>query len=69
MICETCSEEVQNPVEGVNVHTERGYQWHTRCARIRFVDGSPVLDVPSPGRMIPETIMRGDRNRGGANEA
>jgi len=58
--CETCGEEVKVPVEGVNVITSREYMFCVRCVEFDYVGGKPVVKFPSPGKMIPETILEED---------
>ena len=60
--CSTCGCVAQHPVQGVDVHEERGYLWCARCAPIIFVNGEPRLnEFPAAGKMIPETIIHKER--------
>lgn len=49
--CETCGDVTNAPVDGVNVVEHEGHFYCAKCARIEFVAGSPVVHLPSPGRM------------------
>jgi len=65
MICATCARGVV-PVEGVTAVRSRGYWWCTHCASITYYDGQPVVAFPSPGMLIPITIMHEEGGDGRA---
>jgi len=54
------------PVEGVTAVRSRGYWWCTHCASITYYDGQPVVAFPSPGMLIPITIMHEEGGDGRA---
>jgi hypothetical protein len=56
MTCSTCLKEII-PVEGVTCITQREYKWHIGCASIYYIDGKPVVDFPSDGKLMPKTII------------
>jgi hypothetical protein len=35
----------------------RGYAWHRSCCKILVIEGEEVVDFPSDGKLIPETII------------
>ena len=59
LTCETCGNS-NVPVPGVTVVWSRGYYWCAHCADIESVDGEPIVQFPSNGKMSPDTICEGD---------
>ena len=57
--CDKCKDFVI-PVEGVTSVSSRGYHWCVKHARIRKIYGDIVVEFPSEGKLIPETIMIGE---------
>lgn len=57
MKCETCGATVTTPVEGINVISSRDYLWHAVCADVIWINGKAVVDFPSNGKLIPDTIL------------
>jgi len=49
--CDTCGDVTTVPVPGVNVVESGEALYCAKCARIQFIAGSPVVEVPSRGRM------------------
>jgi hypothetical protein len=61
--CETCGKAVRHPIEGVNIHTERGDMWCVHCAPIIMRMGKPVLDESAEnarGRLVGKKEMSDD---------
>lgn len=58
LYCSDCQQWIR-PVEGVTALFDRGYWWCAKCCRIAYWSkGRAVIDFPSPGKLVPETIMR-----------
>ena len=56
--CDTCKASTTAPVDGVNVIRQYDYWWCAHCVKVfKWEDGRPIVDFPSPGMMIPSTIM------------
>jgi len=55
--CDLCNEWMI-PVEGVNCIKQADYYYCAKHTAFEYIDGKPfVTEFPSPGRMIPETIL------------
>jgi hypothetical protein len=39
----------------------RGYWWCPECAKIWWKDKEPIIEFPSPGKFVPETITHSGR--------
>jgi len=57
--CDECG-EWKIPVAGVTAFRSQGYWWCSLHAKFDFVDGKIRLAFPSPGKLIPKTILTGD---------
>ena len=44
-------------INGITAIYSRGYWWCAHCVKFYYVAGEPVVDFPSPGKLIPETIL------------
>ena len=53
MKCDVCG---QLPASD-EVIFSRGYFWHRPCCRLIVVDGDELVNFPSDGKLIPETII------------
>jgi hypothetical protein len=56
VMCHECSRENTAPDLSAAIHS-RGYWWCRKHARVIVVAGFEVVDFPSEGKLIPETIM------------
>jgi hypothetical protein len=55
--CEMCGEVVSSNDRG-NIIVSRGYWFHAPCTEIAFWRGNQsVTAFPSPGKLIPSTIL------------
>jgi hypothetical protein len=61
LICDTCGRKVI-PVEGVTSVESRGYLWCAHCANITFANGSPIVNFPSKGKLLPLTLSDEEEN-------
>jgi len=52
LTCTTCHKQIKNPVEQVNVVTDRGSQWCIVCATVRYLDGKPLVLPMSKGQCV-----------------
>jgi len=61
MWCDQCKEWII-PVEGVTAFIDRREWWCAKHARIHhWENGRPYVDFPSPGKLMPKTIIhKGD---------
>ncbi len=54
--CSTCGKQII-PVEGVTAILWNEYWYCAACCKIKeWIDGKPIMDWPSPGRLIPGTL-------------
>lgn len=56
MYCDQCGKEIV-VIEDVTAFYSRGYWWCARHANLVYVDGIPVVQFPSDGKLIPQTIL------------
>lgn len=65
--CDTCGMTTTVPVEGVNVVEREGIYYCAHCVNAYYDKGELVVEFPSDGMMIPDTIMTEDErgNKGG----
>lgn len=59
--CETCGKIFSDSLPKDGVKSSRGYLWHIPCANYYKDTESytEFIDFPSPGKLIPDTIMEG----------
>ena len=61
LYCHECKEWII-PVDGVTVVFARQRWWCAKHADIlRWENGHPIVEFPSRGMLIPETIMKGEQ--------
>lgn len=60
--CPNCQRRIL-PVDGVNAIFDRGHWWCAMCVEVVAVNGKFVVNFPSPGCLVPETIIQGENER------
>ncbi len=64
--CSTCNRVIKNPVIEVNVIVDHGHYFCVHCCVGSYKNGVYSLDIfPSPGKMIPDTILTYSNKFGG----
>lgn len=66
MWCNECQDWII-VVDGVAIYN-RGYWWCAKHVKIaEWVDGIPYVDFPSPGKLIPGTILHCEKTNASNN--
>jgi hypothetical protein len=60
MKCDVCG---KLPVSD-EVIFSRGYLWHRPCCHLIVIGADELVDFPSDGKLIPETIITQEESKG-----
>lgn len=67
MWCDQCEKWI-TIVDGVTAIYDRDYWWCAKHVEIfKWVDGKPIVFFPSPGKLIPGTILYCEETDGSYN--